>query len=419
MNNTMTNALQLSKNVLFVHYGDNWIRGSERCLIDLLKHINKELFNPVLWCNSDVLAQEVRKLGIDVYVDDFPLLFGERHPRFDFKGYRDLIREGQRIVDTHNIELIHSNSGAPSQWMNWVARSRKLPLVLHLHARYPLRDRITLGLHHASMAVGVSQPVVDQLLSDGANDNRCKVIPNGIDTDTLLSQPVEDIRKTLQLPSDAFIAMSVCSLIHRKGVDLLIDACRKLRAMRLPIHFVVIGEGEERAALEEQIAHHNLQSHVHLIGERDNVVGLMRGSADICVSAAREEVFGLTLAEAGLARLPVVAPLVGGIPSVIENNVTGKLIQPEDAHAIAQAIYHLYTNQDQRVAMGRAGYQRVMTHFTIEAHTAEFESLYQSLTSDPSMNARWLTQWQVIPPMKASFKFVQRYRGTGAQEVAL
>ncbi|WP_232312642.1 glycosyltransferase family 4 protein [Enterovibrio coralii] len=374
MNTTTIKTQNNAKNVLFVHYGDNWIRGSERCLIDLLKHINKDCFSPVLWCNSELLAQEVRMLGITVYVSEFPLLFGESHPRFDFKGYKQLVREGQRIVDAHNIELIHSNSGAPSQWMNLVARSRKLPLVLHLHSRYPLRDRITLGLHHASMAVGVSQPVVDQLLTDGANEERCRVIANGIDTERLLDQPVEDIRKSLNIPSDAFVAMSVCSLIERKGVDLLIEACRKLRSMRLPIHFVVIGEGEAREALEQQIADNQLQSHVHLIGERSNVVGLMRGSADICVSGAREEVFGLTLAEAGLAGLPVVAPMVGGIPSVIDNNVTGKLVKTEDAHAIAQAIYHLYVNQDQRIAMGRAGYNRMMKNFTIEAHTAAFEA---------------------------------------------
>ncbi|WP_407334210.1 glycosyltransferase family 4 protein [Enterovibrio sp. 27052020O] len=405
--------------VLFVHYGDNWIRGSERCLIDLITHLDRTLFEPVLWCNSELLAQEVLKLDVPVYVSNFTLLLGERTPKWDVLGFSKLVNQGLRIVDDHQVALIHSNSGAPSQWLNWVSRARKLPLVLHLHSRYPLRDRITLGLHHASMAVGVSQPVVDQLLTDGAVPSRCQVIPNGIDTETLLKQPVEDIRRTLNLPSDAFVAISVCSLIHRKGVDLLIEACKKLREMCLPIHLVVIGEGPERETLEAQIIAAGLSNFVHLVGEKHNVVGMMRGGADLCISGAREEVFGLTLAEAGLAGLPVIAPRVGGIPSVINHQKTGLLVEPENAHALAQAIYHLFVNQDQRLEMGVKGQQHVAEHFTISTHTRAFEQLYQGLITNPAMTTKWMSHWQFIPPVKASLRFVKNYRKPQPLEAAV
>lgn len=403
-------TLSLSRNVLFVHYGDNWIRGSERCLLDLLTHIDKEAFHPVLWCNSQQLADEARKLNIDVFVSEFPLLFGEANPKYNFRGFRKLIRQGIEIVDKHHIDLLHSNSGAPSQWLNMVSRARKLPLVLHLHARYPLRDRITLGLHHASMAVGVSQPVVDQLLNDGGKEARCQVIPNGIDTDALLAQPITNLRKKLSLPSDAFIAVSICSLITRKGVDLLIEACKQLREMYLPIHLVVIGEGSERQNLENQIREASLEDYVHLIGEQHHVVGLLRGGADMVVSGAREEVFGLTLAEAGLSGLPVVAPNVGGIPSVVSHHETGILVPEEDVNAIARAIFHLYINQEQRLSLGQNGYKRVMEKFTISSHTAKFEALYNTLLTDPAMPLRWYSHWQMLPPIQASLKFVKSRR---------
>ncbi|OEE49577.1 glycosyltransferase [Enterovibrio norvegicus] len=407
-----TKTLSTSRNVLFVHYGDNWIRGSERCLLDLLTHIDKDAFTPVLWCNSELLADEARKLNIDVYVSEFPLLFGETTPKCNFRGYRQLISQGIEIVDNHNIDLLHANSGAPSQWLNVVSRARKLPLVLHLHSRYPLRDRITLGLHHASMAVGVSQPVVDQLLNDGGKEERCQVIPNGIDTDALLAQPVTNLRRKLSLPSDAFIAVSICSLITRKGVDLLIEACKQLREMYLPIHLVVIGEGAERQNLENQIHEAGLEDYVHLIGEQHNVVGLLRGGADMVVSGAREEVFGLTLAEAGLSGLPVVAPNVGGIPSVVSHHETGILVPEEDAHAIAQAMFHLYINQEQRLLLGQNGYKRVMEKFTISSHTAKFEALYNTLLTDPGMPLKWHSHWQVLPPIQASLKFVKNRKAT-------
>ncbi|MGF1769694.1 glycosyltransferase [Enterovibrio makurazakiensis] len=417
--NIKPQVLPTPQKVLFVHYGDDWIRGSERCLIDLLTHLDKTKFEPVLWCNSEVLANEIRQLAIPVYVSNFTLLLGERSPKWDVIGYSKLVNTGLNIVDKHDITLIHSNSGAPSQWLNLVSRARKLPLVLHLHSRYPLRDRITLGLHHASMAVGVSQPVVDQLLTDGAAPNRCKVIPNGIDTEALLNQPVEDIRKSLGLPSDAFVAISVCSLIHRKGVDLLIEACKQLRELRLPIHLVVIGEGPDREALQTQIDDAHLSDFVHLVGEKHNVVGMMRGGADLCVSGAREEVFGLTLAEAGLAGLPVIAPRVGGIPSVISHLKTGLLVPTENGHAIAQAIYHLFVNQDQRLQLGQQGQQHVKEHFTIATHTRAFEALYQGLLDNPAMTTNWISHWQFVPPVKASFRFMKNFRKPHTQEATV
>lgn len=409
----MTHSLQTQptrQTILFVHYGDNWIRGSERCLIDLLTHIDKSAFSPVLWCNNDALAEQVRMLGIPVYVSNFTLLFGERTPKWDVVGYSKLVSEGLRIVDTHRISVLHANSGAPSQWLNLIARARRLPFVLHLHSRYPLRDRITLGLHHASMAVGVSQPVVDQLLTDGIVSSRCQVIPNGIDTEKLLSQPVTDIRKICGIPYHAFVAVSVCSLIHRKGVDLLIDACRQMRDLRLPVHLAVIGEGPDRPVLEQQIQEAGLEDRIHLLGERDDVVGLMRGGADIYLSGAREEVFGLTLAEAGLAGLPVIAPRVGGIPDVVRHMETGLLIEPENAHAIAQAAYHLFVNPEQSLQFSQQGHRHVRENFTITAHTQRFEELYQSLLTNPAMTPNWMSHWQFVPPVKASFNFVRNYR---------
>lgn len=397
------------KPLLFVHYGDNWIRGSERCLIDLLNHIDKDAFEPVLWCNNEALAHEAQKIGIPVYVSNFTLLFGERTPKWDVVGYSKLIKEGLRIIDKHKISLVHANSGAPLQWLNLVSRARKLPLVLHLHARYPLRERITLGLHHASMAVGVSQPVVDQLLNDGVRAQRCQVIPNGIDVDRLLNQPVQDIRHTYGLPSGAFVAVSVCSLIHRKGVDLLIEATRQLHELKLPFHLVVIGEGPDRGLLEQQIEENGLQEFVHLVGESDDVVGLMRGGADLYMSGAREEVFGLTLAEAGLARLPVIAPCVGGIPSVIKHQNGGLLVSPNNAHALANAAFHLCVNPERRIELGQQGYNHVIENFGITTYTHRFEQLYTTLLNDPDMMTRWMSHWQISAPVKASLKFMKNY----------
>lgn len=120
------------------------------------------------------------------------------------------------------------------------------------------------------------------------------------------------MRQQLGIDSSAFVLATSGSLIHRKGVDLIIDSLHKLDAVMLNIHLIVIGEGEERAQLEQQANHLQLHNNIHFLGERDNVVGLLKSGMDAYISGARDEAFGLALIEASLAKLPVIAPMVGG-----------------------------------------------------------------------------------------------------------
>jgi len=384
--------------VLFTHYGDNWIRGSERCLLDLLSHLDRSRFRPIVWCNSEIMADEIRHLDVPLIQSEFPLLFGWQRPRFAFNAFYHLVRQGIKLVDTHGVNLIHANSGAPNQWLNLVARARHIPLLTHLHSRYPLRDRMSLGLHQVPMAVGVSQPVINSLLDDGMPVERTCVIPNGIDTRRLDQQERVDLRRMLNLEKNDFLIATTGSLIHRKGTDIIIDAVSRLIKQGIPARLVVIGDGPERASLQQQIQQLGIQEHISMLGERTDVAGLLRGGVDLFVSAAREEVFGLVLAEAGLASLPVVAPRVGGIPDVIIDGTTGQLTPVEDVTALAQTMREFYLSPQQRYAMGIAGRHHVLNHFTILRNVHRFEQLYTRMLYDPAMRMHWHSHWQIRPP---------------------
>jgi len=374
--------------ILFTHYGDKQIRGSERCLIDLVKHLDRGRFLPVVWCNGEQLAHEMRELDVLVYQTDFPILFGGYDSRYDFRGFRALVRQGEDIVRTHAIDILHANSGAPNQWLNLVARRCRLPLLSHLHSRYPLRDRFTLGLHHTSRVVGVSQPIIQQLLDDGIDPGRVKVIANGIDTEHQDRAEPVNLRPELGLCAQDFIAFTAASLIHRKGVDLLIQAVAKLRRRQLPVHLVIAGDGPEKESLQALSRQCEVEHAIHFLGSRDDVPGILRGGIDAFVSGAREEVFGLALAEANLASIAVIAPAVGGIPGVIADNLTGLLVPVDNSVSIAQAISCLYDHPELKRKLGDAGRQRVLDCFRIENYVAHFEALYLELYADTSRHLR-------------------------------
>ncbi|MFP6798941.1 MAG: glycosyltransferase [Pseudomonas sp.] len=365
--------------ILFTHYGDDWIRGSERCLLDLLSHLDRKRFTPYLWCNSPVMARAAEALQVHVTQQAFPVLLGWQAPRFDWRGYRQLLRSGRALIEQHAIKLLHANSGAPCQWLVPLARQHKLPLLAHLHARYLLRDRCTLRLSAVDLAVGVSQPVLAGLLADGMRESRLQVVPNGIDVKRLEKQPVQDMRALLHLPSTTPLLATLGSLIERKGVDIVLEALRQLHADGLAAHLLVIGEEPERAALDALAHRLGLRECVHFLGESSTPLGILRGGVDVLVSGAREEVFGLALAEGSCASLPVVAPRVGGIAEVVEHGHTGLLVPANDSSALASAVARLLRDPVLAKQMGKAGRQRVLQCFTASTNAQVLQACYDRL----------------------------------------
>jgi len=397
------------KRILFIHYGENAIRGSERCLLDLVRYLDRNVFTPVVWCNSKRLAEEVEKLNVKVIRTDFGMLLCGNHSQFDFGRFYKSIKTGLQIVAREKIDLIHSNSGAPNQWMNIVARIHGLPLLSHLHARYPLRERLALGLLWPSLTVGVSHSVTDQLIRDGLDSRFLKVIPNGVDTELHDQANPVDIRKALSIPGDHHVIMTAASLIRRKGIDLLIRATSHLQSNRVPVHLVVAGSGPEKGSLEKMVVAHDLGANVHFLGECENLPALLRGGVDVFVSGSREEVFGLVLAEANLASVAVVAPRVGGISSVIEHETTGLLVKPECGLSIARAVRLLLNQPGLRRRYGEAGREKVLREFNMEHYVGQFESTYLELINNRHRHLRWFDNVQVRLVLNMAFRCLRIY----------
>ncbi|MFM5744229.1 glycosyltransferase family 4 protein [Aeromonas veronii] len=350
--------------VLLVHYGEDWIRGSERCLLDLLAHLDRSRFTPLLWCNSPTLAAEAATLGVETMVEPFSLLLGWQAPRFDLAAHRRLSRRARELITERQIGLVHANSAAPCQWLVGVCRALQVPLVCHLHARYQPRDRFSLRVHQASVLIGVSEPVLTGWRQDGCAADRLIRVPNGVDAARLNGGAHWPVVGMLGLPPGDMIIATVGSLIKRKGIDLLIRSLAALMASGEEAQLLIIGSGPEREALMALAVELGVAERVHFLGERPDSAAILRGGVDLLVSGAREEVFGLTLAEAGMLGLPVSAYRVGGIPEVVEEGVTGLLATPGDWAEMADHWRQL-SNPQRRCEMGRAAQLRAAQLFTV------------------------------------------------------
>lgn len=369
--------------ILLVHYGENWIRGSERCLLDLLAHLDRSRFTPLLWCNSPLLAREAERLGVNTVVEPFTLLLGWQAPRFDLAAHRTLCLRARSLINEIGAGLVHANSAAPCQWLAGVCRSMGVPLVCHLHARYQPRDRFTLRVHEANVLIGVSRPVLAPWREDGCEEGRLVHIANGVDETRLnLGQPWP-VAERLGLPPGELVLATIGSLIKRKGIDLLLHSLAELTRQGVMAQLLVIGSGPELQSLTTLAMSLGVAQRVHFLGERPDSAAILRGGIDLLVSGAREEVFGLTLAEAGMLGLAVSAYRVGGIPEVVEEGVTGLLATPGDWAEMA-AHWRQLSNPQRRCEMGRAAQLRAAQLFTVARYVDGVTAVW-----DAARAGRW------------------------------
>ena len=375
--------------ILFTHYGENWIRGSERCLLDLLSHIDRTVFKPVLWCNNPALAREARDLDISTYESRFTILFHFDAPRFPVLNYLRLVREGLRIVRAHDIQLLHSNSAAPNQWLVPVARQARRPLLVHLHAPYGQRERFTLGLHQASLAVGVSQGCVEGLVAEGMAPERVRVIYNGVDTTLLASGDERGLRARLGIGPDEIVLTRVGSLIHRKGVDLMLQAFAELLGIHPRCHLLVVGEGPDRQELQALAGRLGIDRRVHFTGLVPSAGAVLRDATDLAVSPARSEGFGLTVIEAGAFGLPVVATDTPGMREILTNEENGLIVPVENVPALVAALARLVSDPATRRRFGQALRETVERRFSIQRYVREFEETYAELLDRPRKEFGW------------------------------
>jgi glycosyltransferase involved in cell wall biosynthesis len=203
---------------------------------------------------------------------------------------------------------------------------------------------------------------------------------NGIDIEAFESRvgDRQSLRKELRLEQDHVVCVSVGRLVPVKGQCDLLDAFAKAYATSPELRLLLVGDGELRKDLEEQIERLGIGEVTRLVGWREDVAELL-DACDIFVLTSLNEGLGLVLVEAMAKKLPVVATAVGGVPEVVDDGQTGHLVPAQDPSAIAAAITHLAANKPVRTAFGQNGCARAHQVFSIDQTVAHTETLYRDL----------------------------------------
>lgn len=179
------------------------------------------------------------------------------------------------------------------------------------------------------------------------------------------------------IPPGAFTVCCVANWRPRKGVEVLIAAFALLPS-DAPIHLVLVGD-MRHATLERTIASHPCRERIHVLGVRPDAPAVAAACNVAVLAALRREGLPKTVIEAMAYGVPTIVTDVGGSPELVENNVSGIVVAPGDAKAIAAAITSLWRQPELARALGRRGQERIELDFSIRTTIARTAALYREL----------------------------------------
>lgn len=301
----------------------------------------------------------------------------------------------RRYIREAGIRIVHSH-GYRSDLLAFVAtRSFRRPLLVTTHhgwirnsRRQEVATSIALWLCRRFDGVEVvSHRLLGELPPSIRDSGKAAVVHNGIVLDDY--QPSGDrasIRAALALPPDAVLLGVIGRISIEKGVLEMVDAFAALAARQPAAHLAFIGEGPIQAAVEERIAAAGLTPRTRFVGHQRRIQPYYE-ALDLLVSPSRTEGISNVILEAMTMGCPVVATRVGGTPEILEDEVSGLLVEPQNPAALAAAIERVLTDAALRARLVQGGRLRVAREFAFEARMRKEEAFYLRLLGGGSRGA--------------------------------
>lgn len=271
-------------------------------------------------------------------------------------GKRCVLRAG--VCGEFSGEYLAANGAVSRRALGWLAA--------------PLAWRTSV-LRRADGFISNCAAISEEFNRHGVAKHRITLMPGGVDTDRF--QPATPhararLRQTLNLPVDRWLVGYSGKLNRGKGVNHLIAALPAILKRRPSAHVVLIGGGanqslSQETELQEQVRATGLTGHVTFTGYVRNMPDYLR-SLDLFVLPTEHEALPNALMEAMACGLPCVASRVGGIPDLIEHGISGLLIEPKSAGAIAEAVTAIGTDAALAGRLGAAARLAMEQRFSVD-----------------------------------------------------
>ncbi len=283
-------------------------------------------------------------------------------------------RPAALVTTFYGVELRWVKTAMPffRGFLKWAARRSDRVVAISSYTADEVRELVQVPIEVIPYTTSLPAPAVPRA------ERRSAAAPF-----TVLSAPTVP-RAERRSAAAPFTVLFVGRLVERKGVSHLVDAVSLL--LPLPgadVRLVIVGDGPERARIEARIREKRLDGRVAVRGRvSDAELQAAYAAADAFVLPAvvdrrgDTEGLGVVLLEAMNHRVPVIASAIGGITDIVEDGVSGMLVPPGDATALAAALGRLARAPDLAAGLGEAGYRRLRERFSWDAITRRWLEVY-------------------------------------------
>lgn len=335
--------------------------GAERLLVDIVKGLDKERFEPVVVCFKRGGVWE-RELAASAR-----LIIIRRNSKFDLFSIFKL----NSLIKTERPDIVHTHLGGDI-YGRLFAGLAGVPVVSTEHNLnrdesmiITLAKRLTLPF--AKKVIAVSAAVAkDAAQRYGLSEQKTIVIHNGVD--------LARFSFVERFPTGQIRLGSVGRLTTQKDFSTLIQAVAKLKDHSFSLE--IAGEGPLRGELEKLIKELGLGSKVALLGNRSDIPSFLQ-TLDIFILPSLWEGLGIVVLEAALSGLPVIAARVDGLTEIIDEGTNGLFFEAGDSDALAAAILKLLGSPELARRLAAALADKVKQDFSLEKMVRAYERVYE------------------------------------------
>ncbi|MEN9913107.1 MAG: hypothetical protein RLY66_515 [Candidatus Parcubacteria bacterium] len=374
--------------ILYIITKSNW-GGAQRHVFDLATAMKDRGHDVAVALGGDgTLRTRLEAAGI--YTHSIQSLNRDVSAKNDVGSLKEIIS----IIRHRRPDVLHLHSPKAAGLGSFAGRLFRVPLIINTvhgwtwnEARPPqqkiliaLFSWFTMLLSHKTIVI--CERDYTQAVHFPAVKNKLSLIPIGIKSPTFISidGAKQGIAKHISMDLIAFnkkiVIGTIAELHPNKGLPHLIEAFSSVASQYPQAIIIIIGDGEDKAALHMLIKEKGLEQSIFLAGYMDHAAEYLKAFTMFALPSIKEGVPYVIL-EAGAASLPVVATTVGGIPDVIEDMRSGVLVQPKNVRELAHAISFMIEHPDERRKYGAALKERVTTKFSLEKMVSGVEAVYK------------------------------------------
>lgn len=353
-------------------------RGGEQQTLYLLRSLKERRIKSHLACQP---GSPMEKKALEAGVEVFPIAM---------RGEVDLPASLRirKLITRHGYDIVHSHTSHAHTLAFFASLgcgtcrlvTRRVDFSIFRNRFLPIN-----GIKYRFMAdyyIAISHQIKQVMVKDGIAADRIFVVHSGIDPQRFARAAGDHLTEEFNLRPDERVVINVAHLAGHKGQKYLVGAIPHVLAAIPNVRFFIIGKGELMSELQALSVSLGIGHALTFTGFR-NDVGAFYKIADLFVMSSVQEGLGTAILDALALGKPVVAANSGGIPEIIRDGQTGRLVEAANPQALAKGIIEMLTNVELAGAMARRGQADVKAKFSIDAMVESNLAVYNRLlTSD-------------------------------------